>query len=334
LALRSKMKIFRFLIIASSILFLAACSPKINIFPDTTKPLKEQTLEGSGKEKVLVVHIRGFISDTPDGSLFQSKPSMLQEVVSQFRLAAKDENIKAVVLQINTPGGSTTASDILYQEIVRFKRKSNVKVVAAMMDVAASGGYYVSLPCDYIMAHPTTVTGSIGVLFMRPNVTGLMDKIGLEVEISKSGQNKDMGSPFRATTEDESKIMQSLIDELGQRFISLVAKHRKKVSQATLAQISTGRVYLANEALQAGLIDEIAYLEDAISKAKNLAGLPEDAKVVSYRRTEYPDDNLYNTAISGNPTKKFSLIDSSFLNFFSSLRAGFYYLWLPAINSD
>ena len=328
------MKTLRFLLIASIALLVAACSPKINIFPDSTKPLKEQKLQGSGKEKVLMVAIRGFISDAPGDSMFQSKPSMLQETVSQLRLAEKDDDIKAVVLQINTPGGSTTASDILYQEIVRFKRKKDIKVIAAMMDVAASGGYYVCLAADYIIAHPTTVTGSIGVLFMKPKITEFMNKLGLEVEISKSGQNKDMGSPFRATTEEESKIMQSLIDELGRRFISLVGKHRKSVSRETLEQISTGRVYLAKEALQAGLIDKIGYLEDAISKAKNLAGLSEDVKVVSYRKTEYPDDNLYNTSISGSPDKKLSLIDSSFLNFFSSVQTGFYYLWLPAMNSN
>jgi len=256
---------------------------------------------------------------------------MVQEIVSQFRLAEEDENIKAVVLQINTPGGSTTASDILYKEIVRLKQKTGVKVVAAMMDVAASGGYYVSLPADSIFAHPTTVTGSIGVLFMTPKVTRLMDKIGLDVEISKSGENKDMLSPFRASTEEEDKIMRDLIDELGARFLSLVAEHRK-INQSDLAQISTGRVYLAKEALQTGLIDEIGYLEDAISKAKNLAGLPADAKVIVYRRTEYPDDNLYNTSLSEYPGGKVTLIDSSFLDYISSLHTGFYYLWLPAIS--
>ncbi|MCK8602761.1 signal peptide peptidase SppA [Desulfoferrobacter suflitae] len=324
------MIIYKFAIITLTMLSIAACSPKINIFPDTTKPLKEKILQGSGKDKVLLVHIRGFISDTPGTSLFQPKPSMLQEIVAQFRLAQKDDHIKAVVLQINTPGGSTTASDILYQEIVRFKRKSNVKVVAAMMDVAASGGYYICLPCDYIIAHPTTVTGSVGVLFITPKVIGLMAKIGLEVEISKSGENKDMGSPFRAATEAENQIVQGLIDELGQRFIDLVGKHRKHVSQDELARIATGRIYLANQALKVGLVDEIAYMDDAVSRARELAGLPEDAKVVSYRRTEYPDDNLYNTATSEHRDQKASLIDTGFLNIFSSLPSGFYYLWLPA----
>lgn len=323
---------YKFLMIAALAFFFNACvSPKINIFPDSTRPLEEYTLEGKGKEKVLMVHIRGFISDSPSSSVFKSKPSMVQEIVSQLRLAEDDKDIKAVVLQINTPGGSTTASDILYREILRLKQKTGVKIVAAMMDVAASGGYYIALPADAIFAHPTTVTGSIGVLFMTPKFTRLMDKIGLDVEISKSGENKDMGSPFRTSTEEEDRIMRSLIDELGARFLTLVAEHRK-IDQTKLVKISTGRVYLAKEALHAGLIDEVGYLEDAIGKAKKLAGLSENATVIVYRRTEYPDDNFYNTSLSEYAGEKVKLIDSSFLDYISSLQTGFYYLWLPAIS--
>jgi protease IV len=316
------------LIAMTSVLVSACISPRIDIFPDHTKPLKEYTLEGKGKKKVLVVHVRGFISDTPKSSMLASRPSMLQEIVSQLKLAEEDDDIEALILQINTPGGSTTASDILYEEILRLKGKSQKKIVAALMDVAASGGYYVALPADFILAHPTTVTGSVGVLFMKPKITGFMGKMGLDVEISKSGANKDMGSPFRDATEEEGRIMQTLIDELGGRFVQLVAKHRK-LNQAAMAQISTGRVYLAREALEAGLVDQVGYLQDAITKAKNLAGLPEDAKVVVYRRTEYPDDNLYNTALSEQPGGSFKIIDSGFLEYLSSLRTGFYYLWLP-----
>jgi protease IV len=325
--LRSRIQQIVFIAMAS-VLVSACISPRIDIFPDRTKPLKEYTLEGKGKKKVLVVHVRGFISDTPKSSILTSQPSMLQEIVSQLRLAEEDDNIQAVVLQINTPGGSTTASDILYEEILRLKEKSAKKIVAALMDVAASGGYYVALPADFILAHPTTVTGSVGVLFLKPKISGFMGKLGLDVEISKSGTHKDMGSPFRDATEEEDKIMQALIDELGGRFLHLVAKHRK-INQAALAQISTGRVYLAREAQGAGLIDRVGYLQDAIAKAKDLAGLPEDAKVVVYRRTKYPDDNLYNTSLSGQPGGNFKVIDSGFLEYLSSLRTGFYYLWLP-----
>ncbi|MCK4485255.1 MAG: S49 family peptidase, partial [Desulfobacterales bacterium] len=110
-----------------------------------------------------------------------------------------------------------------------------------------------------------------------------MGKIGLNMEVSKFGKNKDMGSPFRQTTEEEQKILQGLTDELGGRFVSLVAKHRK-IDQRTLADISTARVYLAREALQLGLVDKIGYLSDALLQAKKLSGLPKDAKVVVYRR--------------------------------------------------
>jgi protease-4 len=251
---------------------------------------------------------------------------MVQEIVSQLRLAEKDEEVRAVLLKIDSPGGSTTASDVLYHEIMAFKKRTGAKVVVAMMDVATSGGYYISLPADFILAHPTTLTGSIGVIFMRPTVTGLMGKIGLDVEVSKSGKNKDMGSPFRQSTEEEQRILKGLTDELGGRFVSLVAKHRE-IDQGALADISTARVYLGKEAMQLGLVDKIGYLNDALSQAKKLAGLPEDSKVVVYRRTEYPDDNLYNTFTTQYSGSGLSLIDLGLLDSMTSLRTGFYYLW-------
>jgi len=324
------MKTFRLLAAGAALFVLTGClSPHIALFPDYAQPLKEQTLQGVGRRKVLLIHVKGFISDEAGRSFFQTKPSVLQEFVSQLKKAEDDQDVKAVVLQVNTPGGTTTASDILYEEIVRFKRKTGVKIVAALMDVAASGGYYISLPADSIFAHPTTVTGSVGVLFVRPKVVGLMDKVGMAVEINKSGKNKDMGSPFRVTTAEENEIIQGLINELGARFLNLVAE-RRKIDNAGLAQISTGRVYLASEALHAGLVDKIGYLDDAIAHAKTLADLPSDAKVVVYRRTEFPDDNAYNTSIAQLPDGQMKLIDISPFDSSASLPVGFYYLWLPA----
>lgn len=328
------MKTLRLLAAAAALLALAGCiSPRVNLFPDYTQPLKEYTLQGSGKRKVLIIPVKGFISDDVGKSFLQARPSVVQELVSQLRKAEEDRDIKAVVLQLNTPGGSATASDILYEEIVRFKEKTGVKVVAAMMDVAASGGYYIALPADSIIAHPTTVTGSVGVMFVRPKVVGLMDKVGMAMEISKSGKNKDMGSPFRAATAEENEIIQNLIGELAARFLNLVAKHRR-IDDEELARISTGRVYLANQALQAGLLDKIGYLDDALAQAKSLASLPADAKVVVYRRTEYPDDNLYNTSVSQLPAGNLKLIDISPIDSLANLPVGFYYLWLPAAGSD
>jgi ClpP class serine protease len=175
-----------------------------------------------------------------------------------------------------------------------------------MMDVAASGGYYVALPADFILAHPTTITGSIGVAFMRPKVTGLMEKIGLEMEVNKSGKNKDIGSPFREATKEEQKILQGLTDGLGERFLNLVAKHRK-LDKNALQDIATARVYLSDEALQHGLVDKVGYLDEAVSKAANLAGLSEDAKVVVYRRTRnFPPVSRHFYCKSGSKSKKLS----------------------------
>ncbi len=185
-------------ILAIAALFTCSSCVKhqVTFFSETTEPLKEYTLQGTGKEKILMIPVKGAISDSSKDLFLSRKPSMVQTIVSQLCKAEKDKDIKAVILEIDSPGGSVTASDMLYHEIVRFKERSGVKLAAVMMGVAASGGYYIALPADFILVHPTSITGSIGVIFLRPNLSGLMGKIGLEVEVDKLGKNKDMGSPF------------------------------------------------------------------------------------------------------------------------------------------
>lgn len=321
---------FIIIFMAALILACGCAAPEVKLFTDATTPLQEFILQGKEEGKVLVIPISGIISDNPKERFMRTMPSMVQEVVSQLRLAEKDDEVKAILLKIETPGGSTTASDLLYHEIMDFKKRKNVKIVVSMMGVATSGGYYISLPADFIMAHPTTVTGSVGVIFIRPVMANLMNKIGLDIDINKSGENKDMGSPFRLATIEEQKILQSMTDELGQRFTRLVAKHRK-IDKEALDKISTGRVYLAEEAHQLGLIDKIGYLSDAILQAKRLSGLSENAKVVAYRRTEYPNDNLYNISTRQLNTGGVSLIDLGFPDALIPLETGFYYLWSPAL---
>ncbi len=315
-------------------LIAAGCTaPKIRLYPSAADPLKEFTIRGEDKDKLLVIPIRGIISDAPNQQFFRTMPSMVQEIVSQLRLAEKDDDIKAILLKIDSPGGSVIASDILYNEIVEFKNRTGIKVVVAMMGVAASGGYYISLPADVIVAHPATITGSIGVIFYRPKVTGLMRKIGVDVEVNKSGINKDMASPFRKATEEEEKILQSLTDQLGQLFIDKLVHHRK-LDQNQLAEISTARIFLANEALELGLVDKVGYIGSAVEEAKKIAGLSEDAKIIVYRRTEYPDDNLYNTSTTRLEGRGISLISLDFLGAMTGLQTGFYYLWAPAVAGD
>jgi len=319
-----------FIIIAITALVLSGCAtPKIKIFSDTSFPLQEFTLQGKAKEKILLINIQGIISTKPNERLLRTFPSMVEEIVSQLRLAEKDPNIKAVLLKIESPGGSSTASDILYHEIMAYKEKTNVKIAVIMMGVAASGGYYVSLPADYILAHPTTITGSIGVILIQPKVVGLMEKVGLEVETNTSGTNKDMGSPFRPSTTAEKKIFQGITDGLGRRFLELVAQHRD-LEPSALKAASTARVYLAEEAKQLGLIDAVGYLSDAIKQTQKMADLPDNVRVVTYRRSAYPDDNLYNTATTQWEGDSKALFDLG-LPELTSMPAGFYYLWAPAL---
>ncbi|NNL78831.1 MAG: signal peptide peptidase SppA [Desulfobacterales bacterium] len=303
----------------------------MRLFPSQADPLRERTLEGKADQKILLIPVRGIISDAPKVGIVRTQPSIVQEVVSQLRLAEEDKNVKAVILKIDSPGGTVTGSDILYNEILDFKNRSGATLVAALMGVAASGAYQISLPADYILAHPTTVTGSIGAIMVRPRVTGLMQKVGVGVEVSKSGKNKDMGSPFRATSPEEEQILQDLTDRLGSRFVDLVAKHRK-LAPELIAEISTARIYLSNEALRIGLVDEIGYLDQAIVQAKKLAGVPKDARVVIYRRDEYPNDNIYNT--STRSVGKGSLISLPLPGSLDQIKTGFYYLWPAVAMSD
>jgi len=306
--------------------------PRIKLFSDASDPLQEMTLEGTGKDKILMIPVTGVITDVSERTLMRTTPSVVQEVVSHLRLAEKDDRVKAVVFKIDSPGGNTTASDILYHEIAAFKARTGKKVVVSMMNLAASGAYYISLPADVIMAHPTTVTGSVGVILMRPEMSGLMQKIGVDVQVNKSGDNKDMGSPFRSATTEEDLMLQDLTDTLGKRFIGLVKKHRD-INDTRLDAVADARIFLADDALEIGLVDRIGYLPDAVEAAKRIAELDDAARLVTYRRTRYPDDNIYNSFTSAAHVDTAPLLDMGPINELLSLEAGFYYIWPPALGA-
>lgn len=321
------MKKFVITAIMLTLFLCTACQPRVNLFPDGTEPLKETVLQGEASQKILVIPIQGIISDHPKRGLFSTMPSLVQDVSAKLQLAEKDPDIKAVILKINSPGGTVTASDILYNEISAFKKKTGAKVIAAMMDIAASGGYYVSLPADEIIAHPTTMTGSVGVIFIRPKVDGLLEKIGVSVDVSASGRNKDMASPFRKDTPEEEKIINSMVSDYAGRFLSLLKQNRKPTPKQ-LEEISTARVFSAQGALKAGLVDKLGYLADAVTDAKKLAGLPADAKVITYKRKTYPNDTLYNSA-EAQAMKMPALVNFDASSLIPP-RTGFYYMWYPA----
>jgi protease IV len=320
------------ILIAVSILITGCSFPKVNIFGGKPEPLKEYTLEGIGADKILLIPVEGMISDVPKKEMFSTTQSVVERVVEQLKKAQNDKKIKVVLFKINSPGGTITASDILYHEISDYKAKTGSKIVISMMDIATSGAYYISLPADEIMAHPTTITGSVGVIAIRPKVKGLMDKIGLAVDVQKVGKYKDMGSPFRDTGKDEKQLLQNTMNDFGERFLGIVKKHRKLTGPA-VTEISTARIFLADEALQTGLIDKIGYINDAIKDSKKIAGIPENARVVVYRRVKFREDSYYKAAEATSENINISAINIELPEILGA-RAGFYYLWPGAIFTE
>lgn len=314
-------------VLVAAIVVAACVSPRIQIGRSWQEPLQEYSLEGSAKEKILVLPVVGTITAEAERGVIRSRPGVVREIASHLAKARKDRNIRALLIIIDSPGGTAVASEMLYHELARYTQDTGTKAVVLMLSVAASGGYQAALAGDVIMAHPSTVTGSVGTIFIRPKVHGLMDKIGIGAEVTTSGEHKDMGSPLRPETPREREIIRAMIQDMNQRFLNLVAD-RRGLAADDLAEVATARIYTASQAVAAGLVDEVGFREDALNKARELAGLPDDASVVIYRRTEYPDDTVYNTITAqaqGAPVLAGPLLPE----WLHTPVAGFHYMWLP-----
>ena len=292
------------------------------------RPLEESTLEGQGTAKILILDLSGVLSDeTPGLSLTASAPRVpiLARVQEELRKASKDDNVKAIILRINSPGGTITASDTIYHEIVEFKQRTKLPVIAAILDVGASGGYYVALAADTIVANPTSVTGSIGVLMLTVNAHGLMEKIGVAPVTIKSGAMKDAGSPFRALTPEERAVFQGMIDDMYARFVKIVVRSRK-IPEARVREFADGRVYTSEQALSLGLIDKVAYLDEVVGMARQAAGVQE-ARVVMYHRPREYAASIYATEPVPPVTAEGAL--SQFATLIAGAGPRFMYLWWP-----
>jgi protease-4 len=261
------------------------------------RPLEEQTLEGKGSAKILLVDLSGVLQDeVVSFSLTAAPPRvpLLARMREELEKAEQDPAVRAVIVKINSPGGTITASDVLYREIVEFKARRQIPVTAALMDVAASGGYYVALAADTIVAHPTSITGSLGVVMLTVNAQGLMEKIGVAPQAIKSGPMKDAGSPFRALTPQEREVFQEVIDDMYRRFVRLIAQSRKLPEERVRA-MADGRIYTAQQALALGLVDRIAYLDEVVASTKVAIGV-QQARIVMYHRPREYRATIYSTA--------------------------------------
>ena len=219
--------------------------------------------QDDGKMTVLELKISGMISDGADKTSWYADENSSQAALVQIRKATKNKNIEGLLIKINSGGGVITASDVIWNSLKQFKAADSNRVVVVMMgSMAASGAYYISAAADYIIANPTTMTGSIGVIMNSFNVQDLATKIGYKNVTIKSGANKDILSPFSELSPAQRQLLQSMVDSLHSRFVTIVAEGRG-LDETTVRALADGRVFLAPEALQYKLIDQIGYIEDA-----------------------------------------------------------------------
>lgn len=313
--------------------FFSACSPHFHIDFLGDSKLHEVVLrDSSQKEKILMLDVSGTIQSTTGSGLLDRESDPVSGITLRLKKASRDPLIKGVILKLNTPGGEGTASDIIYHEIVKFREKTGLPVVALMMGVAASGGYYVAQACDVIMAHPTTITGSIGVIAVMPNFNIIMSRLGVKVNVIKSGRMKDAGSPYREMTFEEKAHFQSLIDAMYENFLQVIFENRKsKLSMEKIESLADGRVYIAREALELKLIDEIGYFDSALERVLEMAEIKE-ADVVVYSHYPRKKTSVYGSSFSAAETLKIEIKGLDRL--IPGLEPGLYYLWLPAMTGE
>jgi len=216
-------------------------------------------------DRIALMRIEGLIVDS-------------KEITEELKDYVKNPSIKAIVLRIDSPGGAVGPSQEIYEEVKKAVAKK--KVLVSMGTVAASGGYYIASPATRIIANPGTLTGSIGVIMEIPNISGLMDKLGIKTEVVKSGRYKDIASIFRGIGKEERDILQGVLDDVHLQFIEAVSEGRK-MPRSDVEKIADGRVFTGEQALKAGLIDELGNLEDAVQVAAKLSGIKGEPVIIT-----------------------------------------------------
>lgn len=268
------------------------------LFPMQTAParhgtprLQEITVEDNGaRNKIALVEIEGIITS----QLLDARHNMVDVLEARLERAAEDDHVVAVLLRVDSPGGEVLASDEMYRAIREFQERVGKPVVGCMGGLAASGGYYVSAPCDWIVANELTITGSIGVIMGSWNYRGLMDKVGLLPQTYKSGTHKDMLSGSRHPDDipaEEREMIQSLIDEVYGKFKDIVRDGRETAFEINAGEgqslvkdwvdYADGRIFSGTEAFKLGFVDEVGTLDDAVFRTLTMAGV-QDADVVRY----------------------------------------------------
>ncbi|WP_299408943.1 signal peptide peptidase SppA [Acaryochloris sp. IP29b_bin.148] len=238
-----------------------------------------------GSANVALVNVYGVISDEPaSGPFGSSAGANANELIDIIQRAREDQGIKAILLRINSPGGTAAASQAIYEELMRTRKETDIKIIASLGDVAASGGYYVASAAHHIVANSSSVTGSIGVIVRTQNVSSLLDKVGVQTSTIQSGPLKDILSPFRDTKPEERNILQSVVDESYQQFLEAIVAGRD-ISMEELKPLADGRIYTGTQAKAKNLVDSLGNYYDALQTTADLAKISGEPKVRDFSKS-------------------------------------------------
>lgn len=270
-------------------------------------------------DKVVMINVVGEIFSDPDGSREGASDS---NIIGQLDRAVEDPDTKAIIINLETPGGGVVASDAIYERVREISEDEDIPVVALMGDVAASGGYYIAAGANEIVAHPSTWTGSIGVIALLPNFEEAVDKLGIGLTVIKSGALKDAGSPFRQMKPEEQALFQTLVNEAYDGFVKVVADGRK-LDEARVRQLADGRIYSGRQAKDVDLVDFLGDQDLAFKRAKKLAKIDEATLV------RYTADVGFEDLLGVTSQRFFGKTSVLREELGIARRPGASYLWLP-----
>ena len=278
------------------------------------------------RDKIALIEVNGVIVNAPKPQLLGKGEHPVSYLLEQLEKARRDRAVKAVILRINSPGGAVVASELMHEDIRHFK-ESGKPVIAVMMDVAASGAYYIACACDEIVAQPSTITGSIGVMMQMLDVSETMRMIGIKADAITSGEHKDTGSPLRPMRPQERELFQGIVDQMYDRFVQVVADGRPDLDAAAVRSIADGRVYTASQALELGLIDRIAGVRDTVSAVKQRIGV-KNIRLVTYHRPVGYKPNV-RASVPGRTHGDVNLLNVDLSDWPLTPSPRFMYLWAP-----
>ncbi|MDY7107033.1 MAG: signal peptide peptidase SppA [Planctomycetota bacterium] len=308
--------------------FIIELTPRSDDLTETTVLDDDGAGLGASAGKIALIDVTGLMIDAERRKIVSTGENPVARFAEALRKAERDSDVEAVIVRINSAGGTVAASDLMYRELKHFRAQSEKPVVVLMAGVAASGGYYLSCAGDEIIAHPTTITGSIGVVMQTFNFSEGMNRIGIHADAITSGPNKDVGNPFEPMPAEHRALLQGIINEFYENFLSVVKTNRSGLSESDIAWITDGRIVTGARAAEVGLIDGLGDLRDAFDAAKDRAGL-RTARLVKYHRPMEHVGSAYAQSPVGSTQA--NLLELNIAAPPLSDQVGFYYLWDPAV---